>query len=155
MYPSYPSYTRHTNLSIRFSVPNQHVVKSILQHCENEDDLRFRAAGNTLYPRVRELASIMSRHRIQLATMKTNELGVTLFLPPPPCPPPKSTVAKLFPRFRRRKAYVSQLETIDEVSEDPSKGEWITLYEYIPVDWKRRAMYVVSDERYGSIRLHV
>jgi hypothetical protein len=98
----------------------------------------------------------MSQHQIQLATMKTNELGVTLFLPPPPpCPPPKSTLAKLFPRFRRRKAYVPQLETINEVSEDPLKGEWITLYEYIPVDWKRRAMYVVSDESYGSIRLHV
>jgi hypothetical protein len=156
MYPSYPGYTRHTNLSIQFAVPNQHIVRIILQHCEDEDNLRFRAAGNTLYPRVRELARLMSRHRIQLTTMKTSELGVTLFLPPPPCPAPKSILAKLCTRFRRPKAYSPQLETIEEGSEeDLPEGEWITLYEYMPIDSKRRAMYVVSDEYCGSIRLHV
>jgi hypothetical protein len=75
MYPSYPSYTRHTNLSIRFAVPDQHVVMSILRHCEDENNMRFRAAGNTLYPRVRQLARLMSRHRIQLATINTHELS--------------------------------------------------------------------------------
>jgi hypothetical protein len=156
MYPSYPSYTRHTNLSIRFAVPDQHVVMSILRHCEDENNMRFRAAGNTLYPRVRQLARLMSRHRIQLATINTHELGITLFLPPPPCPPPKSTLAKLFPRFRRPKTFTPRLETIDEGPEgNISKEKWITLYEYIPIDWKRRAMYVVSEECYGSIRLHV
>ena len=148
MYPSYPGYARHTDLSIRFAVPNQHIVRIILQHCEDENNLRFRAAGNTLYPRVRELARLMSRHRIQLTAMKTSELGVTLFLPPPPCPPPKSILKRL-------RAYVPQLETINEDSEeDVPKGEWITMYEYMPVDSKLRAMYVASGERYGSIRLH-
>jgi hypothetical protein len=156
MYPSYPGYTRHNDLSIRFAVPNQHIVRIILQHCEDEDNLQFRAAGNTLYPRVRELARLMSRHRIQLTTTGTNELGVTLFLPPPPCPAPKRIFAKLCPHFRRPKAYAPRLETIEEgPEEDLLGGEWITLYEYMPVEPKRRAMYVVSDERCGSIRLHV
>jgi hypothetical protein len=155
MYPSYPGYTRHDHLSIRFAVPNQQIVRIILNHCEDEDNLRFRAAGNTLYPRVRELARLMSRHRIQLTTMKTSELGVTLFLPPPPCPAPKSILARLCPRLRRPKAYSPQLETIEEgPEEDPPEGEWITLYEYMPVDMKRRVMHVVSDEPCGSIRLH-
>jgi hypothetical protein len=40
---------------------------------------------------------------------------------------------------------MSQLESINEVPEED--GEWITLYEYIPVGMKRRAMYALSDER--------
>ncbi|KAF1840102.1 uncharacterized protein K460DRAFT_437145 [Cucurbitaria berberidis CBS 394.84] len=166
MYPSYPSYVRHTDLSIRFAVPNTDVVKNILQHCEDDDNLRRKAAGNILYPRIQRLARIMSRHRIQLDTISTNELGITLFLPPPPCPPPKTTFRNLFPRFRRQKIPDSKLETINEESEAEneelyrkarvqfSSTEWITLYEYLPVD-KRHAVYVAPGEGNESIRLHV
>lgn len=88
MYPSYPAYTRHSKLSIWFAVPNKHIVKVILQHCKDEDNLRLKAAGNTLYPRIWELARIMSCYCIQLTAVKNNKLGVTFFLPLLPCPPP-------------------------------------------------------------------
>lgn len=90
MYPSFPNFTQHTNHSIRFSVPNKNIVVNILEQCEDDENLRLKAAGNVLYRKIEILSRLLLRHRIVLKKMSANELGVTLFLPPPPCPEPKS-----------------------------------------------------------------
>jgi hypothetical protein len=139
MYPSYPSYEPHTSLAIRFAVPAQRVVERILRDSENLENLQLLAAANVLFPQINDLARLMSRHRIQLEDVSANQLGVTLFLPPPPCPPPKSTRFARLVRPRMRK---SSLKTIVEESPIDSEehngkatntvDEWITLYEYLP-----------------------
>lgn len=135
MYPSYPKYKCVGDLAVRFAVPNKHIVNHILRHSEDEERLRYRAAGNVLFRRVDRLASLLSRHRIQIDedTLDRNELGIIMFLPPPPCPPPKST---RFSPFKRTRPAASRLETIYEVEEDPEPNVpvWITLYEYLPSD---------------------
>ena len=98
-YPRYPEYIPHTELSIRFSVPDARVIKRLLAHCEEEENLRFKAAGNALYPHVKTLSRLLSRHRIQVERTTANELGVTLFLPPPPCQEPKH---KIIARLRKK-----------------------------------------------------
>jgi len=143
MYPSYPSYEPYTSLAIRFAVPAQRVVERILRDSENLEDPRLLAAANILFPQIKVLARVMSRHRIQLEEIKANELGVTLFLPPPPCPPPRST---RFKRYLQRKMRKPSLETIiEEPSSESLKSrkavrgadEWVTLYEYIPSQSRR------------------
>jgi hypothetical protein len=124
-YPSYPGYVPYSDLSIRFSVPNQRVVQRLLQHCEQTENIRLLAAGNTLYPQVKRLARLMARYRIQVDEITANELGITLFLPPPPCPPPKSKVAQLGRKIRQ---HLSAPAT-DMGSLSP---RWVTLYEYLP-----------------------
>lgn len=159
MFPSYPRYVFLTDLAIRFAVPNQDIVRKILHHCEQEEDPRLKAAGNVLYPQIQSLARIMSRHRIRLDTIGSNELGITLFLPPSPCPPPKSSFGKLFSRFKRPKSRISKLATIDESPEDDynalqdgMSSSWITLYEYLPYE-KRHGMYIAHHEGTTSIKL--
>ncbi|KAF2849425.1 hypothetical protein T440DRAFT_479967 [Plenodomus tracheiphilus IPT5] len=144
MYPSYPSYEPHTSLAIRFAVPAQRVVERILRDSENLENLQLLAAANVLFPQIKSLARLMSRHRIQLQEIKPNELGITLFLPPPPCPPPKSA---RFVHFIRRKMHKPSLDTIVEESPIDSlkcdkamdvTDDWVTLYEYLP--FKRRSV---------------
>ena len=154
MIPSYPSYTRRTNQSIQFAVPNKAVVKKILQHSEDDENPRLRAAGNTLYPRVRSLARLMSQHRIQLETIGTSELGITLFLPLSLYPPPKSTFAKLCPCFKKPKAYKPKLWTISETQEDTWIDGWGTTYEDLGMDSRRRAIYVAYEDNYRPVTLN-
>lgn len=154
MSPSYPSFESVSDLAISFTIPEKHIVCKILKDSEEDENLNIKATGLILYRQVRELARLMSRHRVQIVSSGRNELEVTLFLPPPPCPPPNTgTIWK--------KQYKQQLQTIKEVPEEhdtqgPSateklgKGEgvthservWITLYEYMPnLTRKRDAMY--------------
>jgi len=83
MYPSFPNYERVTDLAIRFAVPDKPIVIKILQDCE-EENLRLKVAATILYDRVKRLSRLMSRHRVQIESVGWNELGVALFLPPPP-----------------------------------------------------------------------
>jgi hypothetical protein len=135
MYPVYPSFNQHSGLSVRFAVPNRGIVLRILNDSKDDDNPRLRAAANLLFPHISCLARLMSRHRIQLNEIDRNQLGVTLFLPPPPCPPPKS---KLFSTFRRSELRKPRLQTIVEEDNEESKSnstdahEWIVLYEYLP-----------------------
>jgi hypothetical protein len=136
MYPSYPSHSRHTDLSVRFSVPNQRIVERILEDSLNDENLKLKAAANVLFPHIDCLSRLMSRHRIQVETISHNQLGVTLFLPPPPCPPPRSNI---FSRLKRMVSCGPSLDaviksTFDEDESSPAESEWITLYRYVPVD---------------------
>jgi hypothetical protein len=140
MYPSYPSYRRHADLAIQFSVPNKDMVKRILSHRSQDIHLRQKAAGNVLHNRVGKLASVLSRHRIQIKKLNSNELGVILFLPPPPCPKPN---LHLIPQKKRN--FKPQLATIFESQDNGHENlasqleeeQWITLYEYLPRQGKR------------------
>lgn len=96
LYPRYPAYIPHSESSIRFSVPDERVIKRLLAHCEDEENMRLKAAGNVLYPHVKTLSRLLSRYKIEVERATTNELGITLFLPRPPCPEPKQkTIARL------------------------------------------------------------
>ena len=160
MYPSYPCFKRCHNLAVQFAVPGPHVVRHILDCTEDEENLRCRAAANVLIARVRSVAGLMSRHRIQVESVGSNEMGVTLFLPPPPCPAPKS---KLF-LTRKRKPFAPTLASIreekivqvagrNEVRDNESFDErdWITMYEYFPSN-KRKAMYIVPDVKGAGLK---
>jgi hypothetical protein len=153
MYPSYPSFKRHGDLAVLFAVPDRHVAMHILEATEDRENLRFRAAGNILWARVISLASLMSRHRIRVEPIGPNEIGITLFLPPPPCPMPK---AKRFAKFERR-PFTPSLTPIgeDDATRELGKGvprsrilgddrDWISLYEYLPKN-RRRAIYIVPE----------
>lgn len=142
MYPSYPQHRRHSGLSVRFSVPNQNIVKRILDDSFDEENLRVRAAANVLFPHIDKLSNLMSRHRIQIETISPNQLGVTLFLPPPPCPPPKS---KMFSKLKRMVTRRPEIDSTEEpyaltqlgqnVSDSAGvESEWMTLYQYIPLE---------------------
>lgn len=48
-----------------------------------------------------------------------------------------------------------KLETINEVLEELSNDDWVTLYEYMPIDSKRHAIYVSLDECYKAVRLRM
>ena len=74
-------------------------MRHILDCTEDEENLRCRAAANVLIARVRSVAGLMSRHRIQVESFGSNEIGVTLFLPLPLCPAPK---LKLFLTYKRK-----------------------------------------------------
>ena len=156
MYPSYPSFRRYSDLAVQFAVLERHVVKHILDCTENKENLRFRAAGNILSARVRSLASLMSRHRIQVESINSNEIGITLFLPPPPCPAPKS---KLFATYKRTPftpslALIRDEETPQGLRKTKPRNDdrdWITMYEYLPSE-KRRAFYVAPDDEKESMK---
>jgi hypothetical protein len=137
MYPSYPSHRRHTDLSVQFGVPSQKIVQRILDDSLDYENLRRRAAANVLFPHIDCLARLMSRHRIQIEEISSNELGITLFLPPPPCPPPKS---KPFSKFKRAVLRKCKMPTFIEKSfaEVQATGEWITMYHYVPADEQPR-----------------
>lgn len=163
MYPSYPSFRRCSDLAVQFAVPERHVVEHILNCTEDEENLRFRAAGNILYARVRSLARLMSRHRIQVESISFNEIGVTLFLPPPPCPAPSSK----FSANLKRKSFIPSLAPIKEGetpqvlrktklrdNKFPNDRDWITMYEYLPSE-KRRALYVVPDVEKAGLRMFI
>lgn len=123
----------------------------VLEDCEEEENLRIKAAGVILYHRVRQLARLMSRHHISLDPVGRKELRVKLFLPPPPCPPPNPSRMGL-------NRHEQRLETIYETAEEEtslyptregSKGlkcsdeNWTTLYQYMPVE-KRHAIYATD-----------
>ncbi|KAH3938387.1 hypothetical protein HBH98_254690 [Parastagonospora nodorum] len=140
MYPSYPDYDRLGDLAMRFAVPSQAIARRIADDSHQDNDLRIKAAGILLYRKVRRLARMLARHRIQTDDSPTgiasSEMGITMFLPPPPCPPPSSTTFARITRF-----HSPRLDTIQEVVEEldtgqvphgVSRGEWILLYEYIP-----------------------
>lgn len=126
--PSYPKYKRLGDLAVRFTVPNQAIADLIFQHSNAEFNLRLRAAGNILYPRIQRLARILGRHRIQIDEMSAapNEMCITMFLPPPPCPAPKPG---MFRKFKRHKLPSPGLATIQE-GDETDADVWITLYEY-------------------------
>ncbi len=157
MYPSYPTFTRtqYSDLAIQFAVPNKHVVEHILDDCEQDYNLRVKAAANILQASVSTLARLMCRHRIKVQPLRSNELGITLFLPPPPCPPPNSwTLSHL------RRGFRPQLATILEDPAERSKecehhvAGWITMYEYLPRQ-KGVAMDAASDHHPSSMELYV
>ena len=87
-------------------------------------------------------------------------MGVTLFLPPPPCPALK---LKLF-LTRKRKPFAPTLalireETIIQVAgrnevrdnESFDERDWITMYEYFPSN-ERKAMYIVPDVKEAGLK---
>ncbi|KAF7570520.1 hypothetical protein PtrM4_105220 [Pyrenophora tritici-repentis] len=86
--------------------------------------------------------------------MGTNELGITLFLPPSLYPPPRSTFAKLFPSFRRAKAYKPKLWTISETLEGTFSDGWGTMYADLCAGSKRRAIYVAYEDNHRSMTSH-
>ena len=146
MYPSYPCFKQCSNLAVQFSVPERHVVRHILDCTEGEENLRSKAAANILIARVRSVGGLMSRHRIQVESIGDNEMGVTLFLPPPPCPEPKTD----FFRARKRKPFRPILALIKEENHRELEGqsanegrnpvkarEWVTMFEYLPGDTER------------------
>lgn len=160
MYPSYPCFKRCSDLAVQFAVPDRHVVRHILHCTEDEENLRIKAAANILIARVRSVGGLMSRHRIQVEPIGFNEMGITLFLPPPPCPAPKS----LFPT-RKRKPFTPSLASIKEeesfqeakwvgMASDKSLGdrEWITMYEYLPSD-ERKTLYIMPNVQAASLKL--
>jgi hypothetical protein len=147
MYPLYPLHHQHTALSVRFAVPSPKLAKRILNDGVDHDSLRIRAAANLLFPHIECLARLMSRYRIQIVDVDHNQLGVTLFLPPPPCPAPNSTQ---FTRPVRVTVRRPQLDTIieepqEEESYDSKKeqqSEWMTLYKYVPVEARQSEQYL-------------
>jgi hypothetical protein len=154
MLPSYPSFRYHGVLAVQFAIPSQHVVKRVLRDMnEDEDDNqpRLKAAANLLHPHIKCLARLMSRYRVIIDKLNPNELGVTLFLPPPPCPPPKS---RIFSLCERLKVFRPRLETItEEVSAEigspqsvqgAREAEWTTTYQYLPTE----QLYLDTEKRY-------
>jgi len=153
MYPSYPEFRWQSDIALKFAVPNNSIVLKILDDSEQDENLRVLAAGNLLCKRVTKLAELMSRHRIQVKSMEHNELGITLFLPPPLCPPPGNLMGKLKKFTQILKTIVEQPreeETVEKTfdragrevpqAESAEKdSEWVTLYEYLPAD-KRHGM---------------
>ncbi|PSN60485.1 hypothetical protein BS50DRAFT_654910 [Corynespora cassiicola Philippines] len=144
MSPSYPNWEWESEHSIRFAAPNKRVVYKILEDSEEEEVLHRKAAGTILCGRIKELAKLLSNHRIQLDSVTINELEVVLFLSTPPFP------SKQKPTQGRRKSYatLSKLCTIpeervigNEVSPgNTSFGKWISLYENLSPR-KRCAIY--------------
>jgi hypothetical protein len=143
MYPSYPCFQRCSDLAVQFSVPERHVVRHILNCTEGEENLRSKAAANILIARVRSVGGLMSRHRIQVESLGDNEMGVTLFLPPPPCPEPKTD----FSRASKRKAFSPTLAPIKEENHrelEAQSREWVTMFEYLPSDAERTLLRKVK-----------
>lgn len=146
MYPSYPCFKRCSDLAVQFSVPERHIVRHILDCTEGEENLRSKAAANILLARVRSVGGLMSRHRIQVESIGDNEMGVTLFLPPPPCPEPNTD----FFHARKRKPFSPILAPIKEENHRELEAqlanegrnsvkarEWVTMFEYLPSDAER------------------
>lgn len=159
MYPSYPCFKRCSDLAVQFTVPERHVVRHILNCTENEENLRGRAAANILIARIRSVAGLMSRHRIQVESVSPNEMGVTLFLPPPPCPAPK---LHWFAACKRKIFTPNLAPIVEEESPCAARGaargdnssddrDWITMYEYLPSD-KRQAMYIMPNAKAASLK---
>jgi hypothetical protein len=141
--PSYPRYRRLGHLAVRFTVPNQAIADRIYEHSrihETQNEIfnpRLLAAGNILYPRVQRLTRLLERHRIQIDDMPagSNEMCITMFLPPPPCPPPK---LRMFDKFTRPELPAPGLATIQE-KDEIAVDDWITLYNYQPSQSARSA----------------
>ena len=128
-YPRYPEYLPHTDHSIRFSVPDERVIRRLLAHCEEEENMRRKAAGNALYPHVETLSCLLSRYRILVERTTANELGITLFLPLPPCPEPqRKTITRL---VRKTLDYVrSSYQSIARERTTPTQlrsPKWVTV----------------------------
>lgn len=161
MYPSYPSFKYCSDLAVRFAVPERHIVRHILDCTSGEENLQCKAAANILMAQIKSVGRLMSRHRIQVESIGYNEMGVTLFLPPPPCPQPKS---KLF-SARKRRPFTPILASIgeeDQHEQNPrlsntgmgvNEGqEWITMYEYLP-SAEKRAAQIRPNVRTASLKL--
>jgi hypothetical protein len=127
------------DLAIQFTIPNHRIVNKIIKDARNDDNLRIQQAGLLLFDKVESLRSTLARYRVQVEPVETrNELQITLFLPPPPCLPPK-------PKRVPRRAPTEKFEPIfyaisedgrnaEERAESCSGGleeEWITLYHYV------------------------
>ena len=128
LYPRYPAYIPHTESSIRFSVPDARVIERLLTHCEDEENMRLKAAGNSLYPHVKMLSRLLSRHRIEVERATANELGITLFLPPPPEPKQK-TLARLRHKLFKNVRWDAQKVTKQCITK-PTQSQspkWVTL----------------------------
>jgi hypothetical protein len=136
---SYPSYHVLSDLAIQFTIPNRRIVKKIIKDVRNDENLRIQQAGLLLFDKVESLRSTLARYRVQVEPVEIrNELQITLFLPPPPCPPPK-------PNRVPRRAQTEKFEPIlyaiskdgrnaEERADTCSDGfeeEWITLYHYV------------------------
>ena len=123
MCSSYPGFEWVNDLSIKFRVPGKKIVYKIIQDSEDRS-LRKRSAGQALSGRLRKIAGLLSRHRICIESISAHELEIVLFLPPPPCPPPK-----MFTKFTSRLG--SLLRRRDDTPLEKNT-EWVTLYDYIP-----------------------
>jgi hypothetical protein len=160
MYPSYPCFKRCSNLAVQFAVPERHVVRHILDCTEGEENLRGKAAANILLARVRSVGGLMSRHRIQVESIGYNEMGVILFLPPPPCPEPRPNLFPVHKRkpFRPTLALIKE-EDCRQLKDQLANGgpksvedrEWITMYEYLPSD-AEKALSILPNVKAASLK---
>lgn len=50
---------------------------------------------------------------------------------------------------------MSKLEIINEVLEELSNNNQVTLYKYMPINNKRHAIHVLTDEYYKAVRLRI
>jgi hypothetical protein len=129
-YPRYPDYIPHTEHSIRFAVPDERVIKRLLTHCEEQENMRIKAAGNALYPHVKTLSRLLSRYEIQVERTTSNELGVTLFLPPPPCLEPKQRSISRLKRKILRNVLSTHQRVHEQSAADSTRSrspKWVTL----------------------------
>jgi hypothetical protein len=140
MFPSYPASVRAQchDLAVEFAIPNKRVVEQILNDSNQDENLRVKAAAHILMRQVSSLARIMRRRRVKVHPLGDNELAVTLFLPPLPCPEPKIKTVT-----RRIRGFVSKLATIvEEPGLDELDGTtWITMFDYMPKKRKSAQMY--------------
>jgi hypothetical protein len=141
MYPSYPAFVRAQchDLAVEFAIPNKRVAEQILNDSNQDENLRVKAAAQILMRQVSSLARIMRRRRVKVHPLGHNDLAVTLFLPPPPCPEPKTKALS-----RRIRGFVSKLATIvEEPRSDELDGTtWITMFNYMPKKRKSTHMYL-------------
>ena len=141
MYPSYPAFVRAQcyDLAVEFAIPNKSVAEQILNDSNQDKDLRVKAAAQILMRQVSSLARIMRRSRVKVHPLGHNELAVTLFLPPPPCPEPKAKALS-----RRICGFVSKLTTILEEpwSDELDGTTWITMFNYMPKKRRSTQMYL-------------
>lgn len=139
-YPSYPAYKLHPEFSIQFSIPSHNLVQRIFQHRQQDQIMRLKAAGNLLCTHIKSAARIMTCHRVQTRAISKNEMGITIFLPPPN--------TNIFTRVGRKLQLYLTKSNKRSAGAFVVPGHWVPLFNRLSTE-KRHAVYI--DERFSLI----
>lgn len=109
---------------VTFSVPNERVVKKIVRDSDEVENLRVKAASQSLTDRIKELALLFSKYNLEASPIEDrNEVLVRLFVPPPPTrpPPPSPPEREIMYSSQRRRSSLNEPQ-LDGLKEDVCKS---------------------------------
>ncbi|KAF2680642.1 hypothetical protein K458DRAFT_392686 [Lentithecium fluviatile CBS 122367] len=128
---SYPQLLRDSDPLrdyVTFSVPNQHVIRKIINDSEDEETLRKKVIGKALTSRLDEIFSLFRKYNLETSQVEGHhELRIRLFVPRPPpmraLPKPPSSTGRQANYVVHRPKFATPTTSDDEETRGKHKQD--------------------------------